>query len=67
MEETFDIYFHDGENSDNKGFEESAQYCRDYIEAYLGTDHSYFADYKGGVAQIVSNQTGDLVEEYRVY
>ncbi len=64
--QTFDIYFHDSENSNNKGFEESLNYCRDYIKMHAGTDYSYFADYKGGIASIVSNETGDTVEEYSV-
>lgn len=62
-EETFDIHFHDDNNSNSKGFEESLQYCLDYIKHWNGTNESYFASYKGGTVQVVSNATGDVAHE----
>lgn len=59
--ETYDVHFNDSNNSNNKGFNESFDYCKDYIDAYNGTDDSYFADYKGGTVSIVCNETGEEV------
>lgn len=61
---TFDVYFHDSENSNNKGFEQTLEYCREYIRSNAGSEESYFADYKGGIASIVCNETDETVEEY---
>lgn len=58
---TYDIIFNDDNDSNSKGFSLSEQECRDYIKQYNGTDHSYFADYKGGVVSIVCNETGEEV------
>lgn len=63
---TYDIYFNDDDNSNNKGFHESYQYCRDYIESNNGTNWSYFEDYKGGIVQIVCNETEEVVYEEEV-
>lgn len=63
---TYDIFFDDDTASNNKGFKESLQYCRDYIKQFNGTDHSYFADYKGGNVRIVCNETGETVYETQV-
>jgi hypothetical protein len=58
---TYDIIFNDDENSNGNGFKESLEYCKDYIEHHNGTDWSYFADYKGGIVQIVCNETDEIV------
>ena len=55
---TYDIVFYGDNSSDCKGFKSSLQYCIDYISMHNGTDHSYFADYKGGIVEVVCNQTG---------
>jgi len=55
---TFDIVFNNEENSNSKGFKESVEYCQNYINMHNGTNHSYFADYKGGTVSIVCNETG---------
>lgn len=55
---TFDIYFNDSENSNNKGFKESFAYCLDYIDRNAG---SYFKDYPNGFISIVCNETGYMV------
>lgn len=64
---TFDIHFNDNENSNNMGFNESLDYCKDYITRRNGCGLSYFADYKGGTVSIVDNATGEEVysEEVR--
>ena len=64
--QTFDIVFNDNENSNEKGFSSSLQYCKNYIRLNAGTNDSYFADYKGGTASIVNNTTGETVGIYSV-
>lgn len=63
MNQTFDIVFNDNSSSNNKGFEESIDYCKNYIKQYNGTNESYFEVYKGGLVQVVSNETGEVVYE----
>ncbi len=65
--ETYDIYFNDSENSNNKGFEMSYDYCFDYIRSNNGTNNSYFKDYKAGTVSIVCNETGETVYETNVF
>lgn len=60
---TYDVLFSDKENDNRKGFHETLEYCKNYIKQYNGTNHSYFADYKGGIVSIVCNETG-LLEYY---
>lgn len=63
---SYDIYFNDECDSNNKGFRASLDYCKRYIESNNGTDESYFADYKGGIVSIVCNETGETVYEEEV-
>lgn len=63
---TYDIYFNDEYDSNNKGIAESLEYCKEYIRENNGTGHSYFADYKGGIVSIVCNETGETVYEEEV-
>ena len=63
---TYDVHFNDDEDSNSKGFEQSLQYCKDYIQSFNGTDESYFADYKTGTVSIVCNETGETVYEEEV-
>ena len=58
---TYDVVFNDENDSNSKGFAETIEYCKDYIEANNGTDKSYFSDYKGGVVSVVCNETGEEV------
>lgn len=59
---TYNVHFDDSENSNDKGFEQTIDYCKHYIDTYNGTNESYFADYKkGGFVSIVCNQTGEIV------
>ena len=60
---TYDVYFNDAENSNNKGFRASFEEAKSYIERYNGTNNSYFEDYKGGTVSIVCNETGETVYE----
>lgn len=46
---TYDVHFNDANDSNSKGFNESFEYCKNYIETYNGTNESYFEDYKGGI------------------
>lgn len=63
---TYDVQFDDNESSNSKGWRESYDYCKDYIERYNGTNESYFADYKGGIVSIVCNETGEEVYSEKV-
>lgn len=57
----FDVVFNDDCDSNCEGFNESYEYCLDYIKIYNGTNESYFADYKGGTVSIVNNDTEEYV------
>lgn len=57
----FDIMFSDDYDCDQKGFNESYDYCKAYIDMYNGTSESYFADYKGGTVSIVDTESGEDV------
>ncbi len=59
---TYDVFFNDDQNSNNKGWAATYEDCLNYIKKYNGTDESYFADYKGGVVSIYCNE--DKVEVY---
>ena len=60
---TYDVVFNDNVNSNNKGFAETLDYCKHYIQIYNGTNESYFEDYKGGLVQIVCNETEEVAYE----
>ena len=61
---TFDLIFDDDIMSNNKGFTESLEYCRNYIKHNTGTNFSYFEDYKNGTVSIYCNETSEIVEVY---
>lgn len=63
---TYNVVFNDDNDSNDKGFEQTLDYCKNYIATYNGTNESYFADYKGGIVQIVCNETEDVVYEEEV-
>jgi hypothetical protein len=63
---TYDIVFQDSENSTNKGFQVSLEDAKEYIKQNNGTSNSYFADYKGGMVQVVDNESGELAYEEEV-
>ena len=65
-EKTYNVIFNDDNNSNDKGFEATLEYCKDYIQSFNGTNHSYFEDYKGGIVQVVCNETGEVVYEEEV-
>lgn len=64
--QTFDIQFHSSDSSNSKGFSKSKEFCIDYINQHNGTNYSYFEDYKGGVVQVVCNETSEVVFEAEV-
>lgn len=63
---TYDIYFNDSGSTNNKGFRMTIQEAIDYVRAHNGSDHSYFADYKGGIVSVVCNETGETVYEEQI-
>lgn len=63
---TFDVVFNDDQDSNSKGFEYSKEDAIAYVQSNNGTNESYFADYKGGVVQVVDNESGEVVYEEEV-
>ena len=63
---TYDVHFNDDSNSNSKGFKESLDFCKNYIESRNGTQASYFPDYTGGTVSIVCNETGETIFETEV-
>ena len=66
MSNTYDVFFNDDNDTNAKGFEESKEYCKDYIATWNGTNTSYFEDYKGGIVSVVCNETGETIYEEEV-
>lgn len=66
MEKTYDVVFNDDTASNEKGWQETKEYCLNYIEENNGTNESYFADYKSGIVEVVCNGTGEVIFEERV-
>ena len=64
---TYDLQFGDNNNSNNKGFEATLKYCKNYIKDYNGTNNSYFEDYKGGIVSIICNETEEVVFEETIF
>lgn len=63
---TYDVVFNDNESTNSKGMQSTKVDAILYVKLYNGTNESYFADYKGGVVQVVCNETGDVVYEETV-
>lgn len=59
---TYDIYFHNTENSNNKGFRMTWAEIIHYIRTADRSD-SYWKDYIGGVFQIVCNENEEVIFE----
>ena len=66
MATTYDIVFNDSENSNSKGFELTIEEAKEYIKTYNGTNESYFSDYKGGMVQVVDNESKKVIYEEEV-
>ena len=60
---TYDVFFSNDDNVINKGFHQTYEECKGYIDSYNGTDESYFEDFKGGYVYIKCNETGEFVYE----
>ena len=63
---TYDVCFDSDTSSNNEGWHETYEYCKNYIEMYNGTNESYFEDYKGGIVSIYCNETDEEVYSERV-
>ena len=63
---TYDVHFNDSDDSNSKGFNDTLEECKKYIEMYNGTNHSYFEDYNGGTVSVVCNETGETVYEEEI-
>lgn len=64
---TYDVIFNDETCSNEKGWHQTKNYCVEYVKSTNGTNESYFANYKGGVASVVCNETGEVVYEEIIY
>jgi hypothetical protein len=60
---TYDVVFQDSENSNSKGFSVSLKEAVNYVKTHNGTNESYFQDYKGGIVQVIDNESGEAVHE----
>ena len=63
---TYDVVFNDRFFTNSKGFKKSFKYCKEYIETWNGTNHSYFEDYKDGTVSIVCNETNETIFEIKI-
>ena len=63
---TYDVHFDDENDSNCKGWAVSFAECKDYIDAYNGTNESYFADYKGGTVSIYCQELDETVYETEI-
>ena len=63
---TYDVHFDDENDSNCKGWNVSLSECKDYIDAYNGTNESYFADYKDGTVSIYCNELDKIVYETEI-
>ena len=63
---TYDVCFDNDNSSNNEGWHETYEYCKNYIEMYNGTNEDYFKDYKGGIVSIYCNETDEEVYSERV-
>lgn len=66
IEETYDVVFNDDVGTNAKGMQATKEDAIYYVQHFNGTNVSYFADYKGGVVQVVCNETGDVVYEEEI-
>ena len=59
---TYDVMFNDDTKSDTMGFHSSLQECINFIDLYNGNPNvPYFGDYKGGIVQIINNESKEVV------
>ena len=59
---TYDVVFNDAESGNNMGFKSTKEEAINYIQTWNGTGHGYFADYKGGVVEVIENsEEGEVV------
>jgi hypothetical protein len=65
--QTYDIFFHSNDSSMNNGFCLSLEQAENYISMHNGTNHSYFQDFKGGLVQVVCNETEEVVFETEIF
>lgn len=63
IDETYDVHFNDSEDSNNKGFSRSYDYCKQYIADHNGGDDPCFMDYAGGTVSIVNDMGETVFEE----
>jgi len=65
--QTYDIRFQSNDSSMNKGFRFSLEQAENYISIRNSTNNSYFEDFKGGMVQIVCNETEEVIFETEIF
>jgi len=65
--QTYNILFHSNEHSMDNGFKLALDAAKSYIQMHNGTNHGYFQDFKGGIVQIVCNETEEVVYETEIF
>ena len=63
---SYDVHFDDENSSNCKGWAIGFAECKDYIDAYNGSNESYFSDYKGGTVSIYCHETDETVYSEQV-
>ena len=63
---TYDVIFNDDNSSNRKGWHQTFEYCKNYIERNNGTNNSYFADYKGATFSSYCNEPDEEVYTYEI-
>lgn len=63
IDETYDVHFNDSKDSNNKGFSQTYDYCKQYITEHNGGDDPWFMDYAGGTVSIVNDNGETLYSE----
>jgi hypothetical protein len=64
---TYDIFFQSNDSSMNKCFRFTLEQAANYISMHNGTNHSYFQDFKGGLVQVVCNETEEVIFETEIF
>ncbi len=63
---TYNVIFNDDHTTNDKGFNLSKEDAIAYVDSNNGTNESYFDDYKGGIVQVVCNETDEVVYETEI-
>lgn len=63
----YTILFNDGTDSNTGDSFHTLEDAKAYINSNNRTEYSYFPDYRGGVAQVLNEETDTVVYEEEIY